>query len=95
MPLPVLESMIDHLRLEANRGGYAAAHARSDAIADFYATTAQLLGCRDDNIAFASSATDAFSRALSVAAPARAISSASSIVRYACSPRFGGAAKVQ
>jgi selenocysteine lyase/cysteine desulfurase len=65
MPLPVLDSMIDHLRLEANRGGYEAAHARADAIADFYAATAQLLGCRDNNIAFASSATDAFSRALS------------------------------
>jgi len=65
MPVQVLEPMLDYLRSEADIGGYEAADARADAIADFYAATAGLLGCRADNIAFASSATDAFSRALS------------------------------
>jgi selenocysteine lyase/cysteine desulfurase len=65
MPIQVLEPMLDHLRLEAEIGGYEAADERAEAIADFYAATAELLGCRADNIAFAASATDAFSRALS------------------------------
>ena len=65
MPTPVLESAIDQLRLEAELGGYEAADARREAVADFYAATAELLGCRAENVAFASSATDAFSRALS------------------------------
>lgn len=65
MPAPVLEAMIGHLRLEAEIGGYEAADARTDAIADFYAATAQLIGCRPENVAFGSSATDAFSRAIS------------------------------
>jgi selenocysteine lyase/cysteine desulfurase len=65
MPTPVFESMLEHLRLEVELGGYEAADARADAIDDFYAATAELLGCRTDNVAFATSATDAFSRALS------------------------------
>ena len=65
MPAPVLEAMLEHLRLEAELGGYEAADARADVIADFYAATAELLGCRAENVAFATSATDAFSRALS------------------------------
>ncbi len=35
------------------------------AIADFYDAAGELLGCRPENVAFATSATDAFSRALS------------------------------
>ena len=62
---PVVETMREYLELEAELGGYEAADARSDEIADFYAATAQLLGCRSHNIAFAPSATDAFARALS------------------------------
>jgi selenocysteine lyase/cysteine desulfurase len=65
MPGPVLESMREHLRLESELGGYEAADARADVIADFYAAAAELLACRPENVAFASSATDAFSRALS------------------------------
>jgi len=65
MPVQVLEPMLDHLRLETDIGGYEAADARARAISDFYAATAELLGCRADNIAFAASATAAFSSALS------------------------------
>ncbi len=65
MPAPVLEATLEHLRLEAEIGGYEAADARAEAIAGFYAASAELLGCRAENVAFATSATDAFSRALS------------------------------
>jgi selenocysteine lyase/cysteine desulfurase len=46
-------------------GGYEGAAGRSDAIAAFYEVTAQLLGCRPENIAHTANATDAYSRALS------------------------------
>jgi selenocysteine lyase/cysteine desulfurase len=65
MATPVLEAITEYLALEAELGGYEAADAREEAIHDFYAATAQLLGCEARNIAFASNATDAFARALS------------------------------
>jgi len=65
MATPVLEAITEYLELEAELGGYEAADAREEAIHDFYAATAQLLGCEARNIAFASNATDAFARALS------------------------------
>src|SRR5262245_13583578 len=65
MAKPVLEAMREHLALEAEIGGYEAADARQERVDDFYAATAELLGCEPRNVAFASSATDAFSRALS------------------------------
>jgi selenocysteine lyase/cysteine desulfurase len=65
MPAPVLEAAQTHLRLEAEIGGYEAAAARADAIAAFYEVTAQLVGCRPENIAHTANATDAYSRALS------------------------------
>jgi selenocysteine lyase/cysteine desulfurase len=65
MPAPVLEAAQAHLRLEAEIGGYEAAAARTDAIAAFYEVTAQLVGCRPENIAHTANATDAYSRALS------------------------------
>jgi len=65
MPVPVFETMTAYLELEAELGGYEAADARSEAIDDFYVSTAQLLGCEARNIAFAPNATDAFARALS------------------------------
>jgi selenocysteine lyase/cysteine desulfurase len=70
-PRPVLEATIAHLELEAEIGGYEAAEERREEIADFYAATAELLGCDSRNVAFASSATDAFARALSSIAFAR------------------------
>jgi selenocysteine lyase/cysteine desulfurase len=65
MPRPVLEAMREHLELEAEIGGYEAADARQERVDDFYAATAELLGCEPRNVAFAPSATDAFARALS------------------------------
>jgi len=65
MATPVLEAITEYFELEAELGGYEAADAREEAIHDFYAATAQLLGCKARNIAFASNATDAFARALS------------------------------
>ena len=64
-PSAVLEATIEHLRLEAEIGGYEAADLRAEAIDGFYAAAAELVGCRPENVAFASNATDAFSRALS------------------------------
>ncbi|MFI6907097.1 aminotransferase class V-fold PLP-dependent enzyme [Nonomuraea sp. NPDC050394] len=62
---PVLATMLDHLRLEANIGGYEASAARADQVREFYAETAALINCAPGNIAFAGSATHAFSTALS------------------------------
>jgi selenocysteine lyase/cysteine desulfurase len=64
-PGPVVEAMVAHLRLEAEMGGYEASDLCAEAVEDFYAATAELLGCRPENVAFATNATDAFSRALS------------------------------
>ncbi|MFI7111675.1 aminotransferase class V-fold PLP-dependent enzyme [Nonomuraea sp. NPDC050227] len=65
LPAPVLAAMVDHLRLEAHLGGYEAAAARAAQVADFYAETAALINCAPRNVAFAGSATHAFSTALS------------------------------
>ena len=65
MPQPVLAATVEHLELEAELGGYEAADARADEIEGFYTATAQLLGCRAENVAFATNATDAYARALS------------------------------
>lgn len=65
MPTPVLAAMRDHLELEAEIGGYEAADARADAINGFYTEHAALLNAAPENLAFQSSATHAFSTALS------------------------------
>jgi selenocysteine lyase/cysteine desulfurase len=70
-PLPVLRAMQDHLDLEARIGGYEAADAVAAGLAGFYTAVARLLHAQPRNIAFASSATDAYARALS-AIPFRA-----------------------
>ncbi|GAA2057461.1 aminotransferase class V-fold PLP-dependent enzyme [Catenulispora yoronensis] len=62
---PVLESMIDHLRLESEIGGYEAAAARAEQVAEFHIQTAALLNAAPRNIAFAGSATHAYANALS------------------------------
>jgi selenocysteine lyase/cysteine desulfurase len=62
---PVLHAMRDHLELEANIGGYEASAARAPQVRDFYAAVAELIGCGPDNIAFAGSATHAYTKALS------------------------------
>lgn len=65
MARPVLQAVLDHLQLEATVGGYEAAAARADEIADFHAATAELINARPRNIAFAASATHAYTKALS------------------------------
>ena len=65
MPDVVTNAMIDYLKLESEIGGYEAAAFRKNLIDDFYQQTALLLNCKPSNIAFTSSATDSYSRALS------------------------------
>ncbi|MEU7831932.1 aminotransferase class V-fold PLP-dependent enzyme [Nonomuraea sp. NPDC049129] len=62
---PVLATMLDHLRLEAQIGGYEAAAARAVQVREFYSELAALINCAPRNIAFAGSATHAFATALS------------------------------
>ncbi|WP_328808220.1 aminotransferase class V-fold PLP-dependent enzyme [Nonomuraea antri] len=62
---PVLESMLGHLRLEAEIGGYEASAARAEQVHGFYTELAALINCGPGNIAFATSATHAYSTALS------------------------------
>ncbi|MEU4227304.1 aminotransferase class V-fold PLP-dependent enzyme [Nonomuraea sp. NPDC026600] len=62
---PVLATMLDHLRLEAQIGGYEAAAARAGQVREFYAELAGLINCGPENIAFSGSATHAFATALS------------------------------
>lgn len=65
MPQPVIDAIMRHITLEAEIGGYEAAEVRKQAIADFYASTADLLNTHADNIAATANATDAYARALS------------------------------
>jgi selenocysteine lyase/cysteine desulfurase len=65
---PVLDAVLDHLRLEAEVGGYEAAALRAGEIRDSYAALAALVNCAPRNIAFAHSATDAYAKALSAIA---------------------------
>ena len=64
MPQPVVDAMVRHIHLEAECGGYEAAEARADAVADVYEQVARLIGARPRNIAVVENATVAFSQAL-------------------------------
>lgn len=57
---PVHQAMVEHLDLEARIGGYEAADVRAAEVSDFYAATAELIGSQPSEIAFAASATDAY-----------------------------------
>lgn len=65
MPNSVTQAIVDHVQLEANIGGYEASALRVDAIKEFYNQAGRLLNCKPENVAFTSSATDSYSRALS------------------------------
>ncbi|NRF37389.1 aminotransferase class V-fold PLP-dependent enzyme [Pedobacter foliorum] len=65
MPEVVIKAQVDHIMLEAVKGGYEASALKADAIRGFYEQAALLLNCTPSNIAFTSSATDSYSRALS------------------------------
>lgn len=64
-PMPVLRAMQEHLDLESQIGGYEAADAKATEIAGFYTAIARLLNAKPRNVAFATSATDAYARVLS------------------------------
>lgn len=65
MPNVVTRAIMEHIQLESEIGGYEAAAVRKQAIQEFYHQAARLLNCKSSNIAFTSSATDAYTRALS------------------------------
>ncbi|HYC85116.1 MAG TPA: hypothetical protein VEB86_07830, partial [Chryseosolibacter sp.] len=65
MPDIVTKSIIDHVHLEAQIGGYEAAALRATVIQEFYSMASRLLNCKPSEVAFTSSATDSFTRALS------------------------------
>ncbi len=65
MPQPVIDSMVEHIQLEAMTGGYESADLKANEISGFYNSAGELLNCTAKNIAFTSSATNSFSRALS------------------------------
>ncbi len=63
MPEPVLSAQLDHLRLEAEIGGYEAAAAALPEIADTHDAIAELLGAQPDEIAVVENATRAWGAA--------------------------------
>lgn len=65
MPQVVIDAIVQHINLEAITGGYEAADLKVKEALGFYDSAAQLLNCKATNIAFTSSATNSFSRALS------------------------------
>ena len=60
MPAPVLDAQIDHLRLEAEIGGYEAAARAQDKVDRTYEAVATLLNCGRDEIALVENATMAW-----------------------------------
>ena len=65
MPHSVVKAIHDHIQLESEIGGYEAADLKEKEIKAFYTSAANLFKCKPANIAFTSSATDSFSRAIS------------------------------
>ncbi len=65
MPDVVTKSILDHIKLESEIGGYEAAALQSNTINEFYNQTGSLINCKPTNIAFTASATDSYTRALS------------------------------
>lgn len=65
MPNIVVDSMLDYLQQEEQFGGYEVANKNTELLESFYTETAKLINCKSSNIAFMTSATEAFSKALS------------------------------
>ena len=65
MPQPVIDAIHNHINLEAEIGGYEAADAAEESIAESYSQIATLIGAKSRNIAMVENATVATSQALS------------------------------
>jgi cysteine desulfurase/selenocysteine lyase len=65
VPAVVTEQMIAYLEQEAQIGGYALANTRAVELKEFYKEAAVLLNCENTQIAFTTSATDAYAKAIS------------------------------
>jgi cysteine desulfurase/selenocysteine lyase len=63
VPSPVLNAVVDHLRREAEIGGYEAATERQDRIEHTYDALAGLLGCQRSEVALVENATRAWDMA--------------------------------
>ena len=62
-PAPVVDAVVEHLRLEARIGGYEAAARAAPAVERVYAATAELIGANRDEIAVLENATRAWTMA--------------------------------
>jgi selenocysteine lyase/cysteine desulfurase len=65
MPQSVIDAMQEHLNLEASIGGYESADLKAKDIEGFYDSVATLVNGNASNMAFTSSATNSYARALS------------------------------
>jgi len=65
MPSIVVDSMKEYLELEEQIGGYETANRKADIMEKFYDEAAKLINAKPSNIAFATSATEAYTKALS------------------------------
>ncbi len=65
MPMPVIQAVTDYHALEAITGGYETSDLKAREINGFYESMSRLLNTSPSNIAFTSSATSSFARALS------------------------------
>lgn len=65
MPQPVVSAMMTYLQEESQLGGYEVERLRMSQITQFYDEAARLLHTRPGNMAYAYSATDAYTRVLS------------------------------
>jgi cysteine desulfurase / selenocysteine lyase len=63
MPRPVVDAVVDHIRLEAEIGGYEAADAARHRVAAVYDSLARLLNCSPSEVAILESATRAWDMA--------------------------------
>lgn len=64
VPRSVLDTVVDHLELEAHIGGYEATTARGAELEDVYASVAALIGGSADRVALTESATAAWNQAV-------------------------------
>src|ERR687893_475590 len=71
-PAPVLDAVTDHLRLEAEIGGYEAAAAAAPRLQAAYDALARLLNCAPDEVALVENATRAWDMAFYALPPFRA-----------------------